>query len=287
MSATRSNYAKARMKAGQIAVQAWPSLKSFLSRPDLFSGFLTRPDPERVDLVVLGSSSSEAFDYAIGPDPRYHPFWAGAWSARFLLRNDMQAYVRHILNPMPRNSHVLLNFGVADVIFNARYKAVKAGFYRFEAMVEEAVHAILMTHATVRSMGFRSVYPVFIAPVIELGEDYWQQTGPGRQLPMRLLGNMYHGIFEGVSARVECLDTFDALSQGGEGAWLLKKEFARITPDHHPDYIKMHDVIRDLLNALPGAPKGREEPLKEHYAFENTFVTELITRKATRQSTCR
>ncbi|WP_265499515.1 hypothetical protein [Paracoccus beibuensis] len=239
-----------------------------------------------LDLYVLGSSSSEAFDYAIGRRSTYHPFWAGAWSARVLRDAEMQDYIAHILRRAPRESHILLNFGLADVLFNARYKAVTEGFYDFDLLVREAAEGILLTVRNLHASGFRSVRPIFISPVPNLGQKYWQGIGPGRQLPNPLMGMMYHGIFSQVAKEAPCVDVFDELSQGASRCFLLRPEFHRQEQDHHPDYIKMHEIIRDKLFGIPGTPPCREKPLEAHYPYHDIWITTLRKRGRTRRSTC-
>lgn len=238
-------------------------------------------------LVVLGSSSSEVFDYAIGRHACYHPFWAGAWSARGLVAAPMQAYLRRILDPLPRETVVILNFGLADILFNARHKAVTAGFYAFPEMVEEAADAILATRDALVSQGFGIVIPAFLAPVPAMGQEYWSKTGPGRQLPNRVMGRMYHDLFAKVRASTPCLDTFEEMSMGETGAYLLRPEFRRPGSDHHPDYLRMHDLIRTKLAPFEDIPPCRPVPLAQHYPYTDVWITSLRDKALTRPSTCR
>lgn len=255
---------------------------SHLPRP--FSG---RIRPADRDLVVLGSSSSEALDYAIGRHPSYHPFWAGAWSARGLNRPAMQDYLARILDPFRRDTVVLLNFGLADILFNARYKAVNEGFYDFPGLLREAAAAILVTRSALVGRGFATVLPVFLAPVPPLRQAYWQRTGPGRQLPNAVMGRMYRDLHGLIAAECDCLDLFDALSAGEQGAWLLRPEFLRQQVDHHPDYRLMHEALRDMLSGIEGIAPCRDAPLRDLYPYSNTFISALMPEGRTRPSTCR
>ena len=245
-----------------------------------------RAGDETRHLAVLGSSSSEIFDYVMGPCPLYHPFWASGWSARGLRGTKMQAYVRTIMTPLPRSTHVLLNFGAADVLFNARHKASQ-GHWNFEEMVSEAVQGIDSLARLLGRMGFRSVTATFIAPVAVLPDAYWYRSLPdSRQLPDRMLGMMYHQIFRRLQRRMPVLDSFDEMSCGPDGSFLLKPEFHRARPDHHPDYIRMIPLMESRLAALPGLPPFRSERHRQHYKHVRCPIRTLVPKMATRPRTC-
>ena len=48
------------------------------------------------DVVVIGDSTSEVFDYIFGDNPQYHPFWATGWSCRGLNSDENVKYITHI-----------------------------------------------------------------------------------------------------------------------------------------------------------------------------------------------
>lgn len=239
------------------------------------------------DLVVLGSSSSEVFDYVIGKNSFYHPFWAGAWSARGLRNKEMQSYIKLVLSPFEKDTCIFLNFGLADVIFNARYKANTEGFYDFKRIVTEAANGIILTKKNIEANGFRSVFGVFIAPVTPHDQNYWFPMGPGRQLPNAVMGTMYYDLFNIVSNEMKCIDTFNEMSLGKSGSYLLKDEFVRENADHHPDYLKMHEIIKAKLLPIKGLPEPRQFPLESLYQYENFFVKDLLKEGKTRPNTCK
>lgn len=255
-------------------------LLPFLNRPPA-------PTEGQMDLIVLGSSSSEAFDYVIGRNPAFHPYWASGWSARGLRSAEMQDYIAHILSPRSRHSHVMLNFGAVDVLFNARYKAVKEGFYDFGGFVTEAVEGLALTMRNVRQMGFEGVWPTFIAPVASMPQKFWDRIGPGRQLPNRMMGQMYYDIFRQIAAEGPCFETFDAMSTGKAGNWLLRPEFARAAPDNHPSYIVMQTLLTEKLAAIPGMPPPRRVPHTRHYKHVRVSLKELMANGSTRADTSR
>lgn len=249
--------------------------------------FRSRPSHAH-NLVVLGSSSSEAFDYVMGPNPAYFPFWASGWSARGLRASAMQAYIAKIMGAVPKESHVLLNFGVADVLFNARHRACQTGFYNFEQHVAEAVSGIHLTAKNLRKMGFRSVYPVFVSPIVAVPRRYWGKPGEdGPQLADPQMGRMYHAICEKLSVDLECIDTFEEMSLGPKGHFLLRPEFARERPDHHPNYVATQDILKKKLRRLPGMPPFRPEPHLALYPHTQTPIKALVAEGRTRPRTCR
>lgn len=239
-------------------------------------------------LVVLGSSSSEAFDYVMGRNPAYHPFWASGWSARGLRAPKMQAYIRAIMDPLPRSTHVLLNFGVTDVVFNLRHKIQRDGGCDLDAFLAEAVEGILLTAENLRAAGFASVHGCFIAPLVPLPDSFWQRERRDLPpLPDAVTGPLYHEIYRRVAERLPCISTFDEMSLGEAGHYMLRPAYLRQRPNHHPSYIPMQRLLRRKLAPLPHLTAFRSTPLHRHYRHKRFTITDLVAEGRTRPRTCR
>ncbi len=254
----------------------------------LLQGKETQSHQNERDLVVFGSSSTEAFDYIMGRNPKYHPLWASGWTARGLRGQDHQAYISKIVGEIDRSACVLLNFGGADVLFSARYKATREGFYDFVTFLHEARDGILKTRDTLHTLGFQDVSAVFIAPIVSLPQTFWHQRGLDRQLPNQSMARMYHDLSGLVGEEMPMLDTFETMSQGASGGYFLKPEFRRKTADTHPDYIVMQDILWDLITSkLEGPFHRRSERLEELYPHEQILVGGLMPKGQPRKNTCR
>jgi hypothetical protein len=164
-------------------------------------------------LVVLGSSTSEVFDYIFGDVPNYFPYWASGWSARSLRKEEHKQYLNKILGPISREANVILNFGSVDVNFNCRHMAASKGIYDFKRIIDEAAEGILEAENLIKSQGFMSVYASFISPSISLPQPYWDRFNQSRQLPDRMLGNMYYDLFKKTSQMMPAIEAFEELSQ--------------------------------------------------------------------------
>ncbi len=237
-------------------------------------------------LVVLGSSSSEVFDYIFGDNKDYFPYWAGGWSARGLMKKEYELYIKKIMHDIPRSSNILLNFGCADVAFNLRHMAAKKGVYDFKSTLLEAADGIEKCKKILNGMGFRNVYSVFISPIISLPQTYWSKLNPIRQLPDRMLGKFYFDLFQEVSRRMPTIDLFDEVSDVKNESYLLKKEFKRSYHNHHPDYIKIQHIVYEKISSVPGMLPMREIPLKESYKNTMAPIKELLASGTTRKRTC-
>lgn len=246
----------------------------------------SRKIPQGPSLVVLGSSSSEVFDYIFGDNKYYFPYWASGWSARGLKKKEYELYIRKILHDIPRSSNILLNFGCADVAFNLRHMAAKKGVYDFKNTLFEAADGIEKCKKILNGMGFKNVYSVFISPMISLPQAYWNKLNPIRQLPDRMLGKFYFDLFQEVSRRMPTIDLFDELSDVKKGSYLLKDEFKRTYHNHHPDYIKIQHIIYNKVASVPGMLPMRDIPLEESYKHTVAPIGELLASGTTRKRTC-
>lgn len=202
----------------------------------------------------------------------------------------MQAYIARILAPLPRDAHALLNFGVTDAVFNLRHKIARDGHCDTELFISEAVKGILLTVESLHQAGFTSVTPCFISPLVPLPDSYWMRENGNRPLPQvpdAVTGPLYFEIYRRVSRHTDCIATFDEMSLGAEGFYMLRPEFMRQRPDHHPHYILMQGVLKRKLAALPRLPAFRASPHRRHYGHAKHTITELVATGVTRPRTCR
>lgn len=242
---------------------------------------------KKLPLVVLGSSSSEIFDYIFGNNPEYFPYWAGGWSARGLRSQEHEIYLRKIMKDIPKNANILLNFGCADVAFTLRHMAANKGVYDFPKILREAAEGIEKCRRVLIGMGFKRVYAVFVSPMISLPQEYWNRLQPGRQLPDRMLGVIYYDLFKLVSKRMPTINFFDELSRTEDGSYLLKDKYKREKPDHHPDYIKIQRIVYDKLKIISGMMPIRDTLLAEKYPTYPAPIKDLLASGTTRPRTCR
>lgn len=218
-------------------------------------------------LAVLGSSASEVFDYIFGANPLYHPLWASGWSARVLRDPDEAAFITHVVQHLPRDTIILLNFGVNDIQFNLRYKMRKQGFYDLSGFLDEAAEGILVAHDLLKSLGFTTVLAVFASPIVALDRGYWEERNLP-VVPMTVLGRMYCDL----PGRVADLGvpTLDLLAPllAGPGKPFLHPRLKRARPDHHASYIATQAAIWEGIAQIPGVPARRPEFHAKHYPHE-------------------
>ncbi|QUS36747.1 hypothetical protein [Falsirhodobacter algicola] len=238
-------------------------------------------------LVVLGSSSSETFDYIFGDNEQYFPYWAGGWSARGLRKPEHEAYLNTIMADVPRDANILLNFGCADIAFTARHMAARKGVYDFARILDEAAEGIATCRRVLNRMGFRNVHAVFVSPMIPLPQTYWDRLDPIRQLPNRMMGRMYYDLFQRVAAMMPTIDAFDDLANVEDGSYLLKPRFKKQRQDHHADYVKIQHIVYRRLTAIPRMLPPRPQPFAREYPHARAPIKELIAAGTTRPRTCR
>lgn len=242
--------------------------------------------PKNRPLVVMGSSSSEVFDYIFGDRPDYFPFWASGWSARGLRSAEHRHYLQKILSPIPRTANIFMNFGCTDVNFNCRHLASTKGVYDFKTALDEAAAGITTTSDFITSMGFRNIYAVFISPAISLPQVYWSRFSQSRQLPDKMLGRMYFDLFQATASKMKTVDVFRELTDFTNDHYVLKKEYMRAAPNHHPDYIKIQHIIWEKIRHIDGMLPMRSDPLDRGYPHVQTGIKQLIEAGTTRPRTC-
>lgn len=247
------------------------------------------------DLVVMGSSSTEVFDYIFGNQPRYHPFWASAWSARGLRKSENIDYVQRILADIDRQSNVFLNFGNVDTDYNLRYKIHHEGFSDFERFAQQMVEGLTHLKQTLLAMGFleNRIFATFLSPPVRLDYDYWLADDVNcYPAPTKVRGGIIWQVAHQVEQHMQTinlLQTFsDHVQYAGETEFYpaLSGKYTRETPDHHPDYIKTKDIIWQRIQGIEGILPKRERPLIRLYPHQGFHIEELKKQGIPRPRTC-
>lgn len=224
-------------------------------------------------LAILGASSSEMLDYYFGDQPLYHPLWASGWMARGLRREPGQGFLAHVVQALPRDATVLMNFGAADLMFGLPYKVRHSRYYDFPRFQDEVVAGIVQGVATLRDLGFARVHCAILSAIPVLPPAYWEARGILR-LPPPLLGQMLADLADRITAAgLPLLSLLPGLVEAPERP-VLHRRFARATPDHHLDYIASRPVLQRALAALPDLPPPRDPPLTAHYPHQPYPVTQ-------------
>lgn len=232
------------------------------------------------DLVVLGDSTTEVFDYIFGDNPKFHSFWATGWSARGLGNADNIEYVKSLLINIPKDSIFFLNFGTVDIDFNIRYKIKYESFVDYDGFAKEMTNGVLHLLALLVELGFKkdNVYATFIAPPVRLDYDYWLHDSLGTPpLTTRQRGMLHLGYANELKKQMKCIDLYSRLSDNfrfaGEPLGFypaLSGAYARSQPDHHQDYTKTQFAIWQEISQIEGIIPRRTESvmlLYPHYVF--------------------
>jgi hypothetical protein len=237
-------------------------------------------------VLVLGSSSSEVFDYIFDKSESYYSYWASGWTSRGLRKQDSNIYIEKILSHVTRDTLVILNFGLVDILFSARRKIEYDGFYDFKYYLVEIFEGIIFLCSFLKELGFNRIVAAFPSPVVALGDSYWNRSPvKGRNLPSRLMGRMYYDLYQQVSDRMPAFGCFDSLSYGVKRGYLLRHEFMRAVDDHHPDYIKIQDVVKEELISIDSNLPYRHIPLTKLYKSKSYLIKGLKEKMITRPST--
>ena len=243
------------------------------------NGLVPRP------LVVLGSSVTEQFDYIFGDHPDYYPFWASGWTARSLREPRSDKYLAEIMGPVPRQANVLLSFGSMDVNFAAQRIANARGYYDFNRFLNEAVDAIVHGRDTLLRLGFNQVRAVFIAPMVDLPDTYWQGFSFDSPLPTAMRARMSCDLALRVERKIPTINLLHDMVISPETpfatAELVRSEF-----DHHVDYIAAQDIVWQGIENIHGMLPRRKHRHDVLYPHVTNWIKDLREDGITRPKTC-
>lgn len=229
-------------------------------------------------LVVLGSSSSEIFDYIFGDNKDYFPFWASGWSARGLRNlesNGIGEYLRSILNGIDKNANIFLNFGNVDIDFHLPFKVKEEGFYDFQSLLYESVDGLTYLYEFLtEEMGFKNVYAIFAAPPVRLHNDYWWRECQSEPAPSKSRGRMMLDLVDEMSRRMPVINCLPSLMESPENP-ICAERYVRVIPDHHIDYIQAQDVVYEYLQKVEGMLPRRSEKHTSFYEHLNYGIGEV------------
>ena len=215
---------------------------------------------------MLGSSSSEVFDYIFGDSPRYYSYWASGWSCRGLRRPKVLQYVEALTEPHRRNDIIFLNTGNADTIFNLAHKLAKGELVDIDAFCHEAAEGMLGMRRRLLRLGFERVFPVFFLPAPELPARYYSRHFDQASVPAQLQGAMIDRIAELVTMKALTINTLDKFRS--PGGLQLDSRFECSTNNHHACYIKTQEPIWESIQHIEGMPPRRRAWLTKLHPHE-------------------
>ncbi len=244
------------------------------------------------DLVVMGSSSTELFDYIFGDHPQYYPFWASGWNARSANREPYIQYTIDILKNIDRNSIIFLNFGNSDVDFILRYKMNDPNFNnRFDIFTEEIITGLMYFKELLVSMGFKhdNIYAVFANPPVQLPISYWVNMDKHKPALIKTRGTIQQQMIKECKVTMKVIDITSKLSNPMVDYPVLDTKFMRDNvQDHHQDYVKTQQIVWEAIQAenIKGLIPARSTFHKSLYPHTFAFIGNLVEHKITRQRTC-
>lgn len=97
---------------------------------------------------------------------------------------------------------------------------------------------------------------------------------------------MYFDIYQSVAKRIPTLDIFEETASGPDGFYLLREAFTKPSPSHHPDYIKIQDIVWRKLEPLDGRLARRDPPHRQLYPHKAANLGLLREAGKTRERTC-
>jgi hypothetical protein len=244
------------------------------------------PDSGPRPLVVVGSSTSELFDYVFGDNPDYYPFWASGWRARALLAAPDREYLGTILAPVDRRARIILNLGKVDINYNAAHRAAKYGEFDLPGFLDEVRDGILAAAARAHALGFKEVHAAFLAPPTDVAAETWRRVGVEHQFAPLMRGRMYVQLAREVAKKMPTINTIAAFSAAPDYP-VLAPEFHRLRPDAHPHFIQMQEIVWQALRPLPGMLPRRDPPHRALYPHKGYFYADLKKQGTTRPRTCR
>lgn len=245
------------------------------------------------DLVVMGSSSTELFDYIFGNHPQYHPFWASGWNARSANREPFIQYTIAILKDISRDSIIFLNFGNSDVDFILRYKMNDPSFnHRFDIFADELIEGFCYFKELLISIGFKheNIFAVFANPPVQLTKAYWINMDNHIPALIRTRGLMQKQLIEACSKTMNVIDVTPYLSNPKVDYPVLDTKFMRDNvEDHHQDYAKTQQIVWDVIKNknIDGLIPCRKTFHESLYPHTFCFIGDLTKNNTVRQRTCR
>ena len=245
------------------------------------------------DLVVMGSSSTELFDYIFGDNPQYHPFWASGWNARSANREPYITYTTEILKDISRDAIIFLNFGNSDIDFILRYKMNDPNFNnRFDIFVDEIVVGLIYFKELLVSMGFKhdNIFAVFANPPVQLPISYWINMDKHKPALIHTRGLMHKIMIDKCKSSMRVIDVTPQLSNPLVDYPVLDVKFMRDSvQDHHQDYVKTQQIVWDAIRQeeIEGLIPPRNPFHKDLYPHTFAFIGNLMEENKVRQRTCR
>ncbi|WP_319568401.1 hypothetical protein [Cohaesibacter marisflavi] len=238
------------------------------------------------DLIILGSSNSEIYDYIFGKNDKYFPYWASGWTARGLSRARTFEYILPLVSKLPLSSNIILNYGVSDIDISTGFKASKAGFYDFRSFLDEADAGIYCLYKFLKDFGFSNVFASVLFPPTLMGDSFFYPRFNIYPLPVRVRAQMMLDLAEKLGCKMPVISTLDQLKLNDELPALHPK-FSRENVENHPDYIATQDIVWDAIKNIEGMLPRRPERLTEHYPHEGYRIDTLMKEQRPRPNTTR
>lgn len=242
-------------------------------------------------LVVFGDSSAEIFDYIFGKNKDYYPFWASGWSARSLNQIkhsdvDIKPYAS-ILESLPKDSIILLHFGMTDVEFGLPILARDTGFYNLPLFLKEMIDGIIAFQTFLqKNYGFENIYPVFTSPPIWLPNSHWENVFKFKPFPLKIRGQMLLDFANEVSKLTASINCLDKLIVSHKNP-ICSPDYTRARVSHHIDFIEAQDLVYSALSELDGMLPQRNPKHTAHYIHNNVGVDTVRKDQQPRVNTCR
>ncbi len=246
------------------------------------------------DLVVLGSSSTELFDYIFGDNPQYHPFWASGWCIRHLKnKQNYQDYIRLLLNCIKKDSIIFLNFGNADIDFILRRKIYSLDFTQsdIEQFGLEIIDGIIFLKEFLISLGFsdKNIYCVFANPPVDLDDNYWLKFDGFPAIDLKIRSNVHLKVMTEILNFINVIDATPNLVDKKSELFVLDKKFMKTDyDDHHQDYSKTQKIVWEEIQKrnIIGLITARTRFHTCLYPHEHEEIDDLVKKCRPRLRTC-
>lgn len=246
------------------------------------------------DLVVLGSSSTEVFDYIFGDNPQYYPFWASGWCIRPIEKEKKyQDYIEFLLENISRESIIFLNFGNADIDFVLRYKlgSQSLSLPQINRFGDEIIYGLKYLKDFLTFLGFygENIYCTFANPPVELDAKYWIDFDNYPPVDLRIRSMLHLKMLRESSEFIKVINATSDLIDKNSNFFVLDKQFMKEEyEDHHQDYSKTQKLIwNEIQNMnIPHLIPARENFHSCLYPHKHELIDDLIASKRARVRTC-